>query len=336
MKKIRVLQVGLGPLGQKITRYLLERESLEIVGAVDTDLQKCGQDLGTFCGLPALDITIEESLEKAIEVCRPDIAVLTTVSDMKRITPQILSISGLGVSVVSTCEELSYPWDESPELSKQIDETARANNVAVVGTGVNPGFLMDSFPVVLTAVCQKVEEVKVSRIQNAQFRRLPFQKKIGAGLTLVQFEEKKQAGTLRHVGLTESIQMIAARLGWKLDRVEDILSPIVAQKEIRTDAMTIPAGDAAGVQQIGRGYVNGKECITLTFRASVGEPKPEDTIEITGEPNIVSTIKGGVNGDIATCAITINTIPQLLRAAPGLHTMVDIPVVSSFNFRSDA
>ena len=327
---IKVVQVGLGPLGVKITKFLLQRKGLKIMGAVDKDPAKAGKDLGELCESKKLGISISDSIKKAIDKEKPDVALLTTVSSMEKITPQIEEIVSLGIPVVSTCEELSYPWITFPGLSKRIDEAAKKNKVAVVGTGVNPGFLMDSFPIFLTAVCQKVEKIKISRIQNAAFRRIPFQKKIGAGLTLKEFEDKKKAGTLRHVGLIESVQMIACRMGWKLDRSEDILTPVIAKEKVTTDAMTVEKGNALGVQQIGKGFVKGEEKITLIFRASIAEPDPADTIEITGEPDIVSTIKGGINGDVATCAITINAIKQIINAAPGLKTMADIPPVSYF------
>ena len=215
-------------------------------------------------------------------------------------------------------------------LAKEMDEAAKANNVAVLGTGVNPGFLMDSLPIVLTAVSQGVESVRVNRFQDAQYRRIPFQKKIGAGLTLDQFEQKKQDGSLRHVGLTESMQMIADRMGWKLDKTEDIISPVIAEKTIETNAMTIQKGKAMGVNQVGRAYQNGKVKIELIFQAAVGEPESYDEVIIEGTPNIHSRIQGGVNGDIATGAITINSIPRVLEAKPGLRTMTDISPVSYF------
>ena len=254
-----------------------------------------------------------------VKNAKPQAAVVTTVSDMERITPQVEAIVAHGIPVVSTCEELSYPWDANPQLAQRIDDAAKAAGVAVLGTGINPGFLMDFLPTTLTGVCQNVEKVNVWRVQDAQYRRVPFQKKIGAGLTPDEFEAKRQTGTLRHVGLAESVAMIAARMCWKLDNVVDELSPVMGDD-----------GNAAGVQQIGRGFVDGEEKITLTFIAAVGQADPRDTVEIIGEPHITSTIEGGVNGDIATCAITINSVKQILRATPGLVTMTNIPVVSYF------
>jgi 4-hydroxy-tetrahydrodipicolinate reductase len=169
----------------------------------------------------------------------------------------------------------------------------------------------------MTAVCRKVESIKVSRIQDASVRRIPFQQKIGAGLTLDEFETKKQTGTLRHVGLAESVQMIAGRMGWKLDRTEDILTPVVAEQEITTGYVPIKAGMAAGVRQIGKGIVGDREVITLEFVAAVGQANPADTVEITGDPPIKSVIPGGVNGDVATCAqlrpTVISTPSALLK-----------------------
>lgn len=331
MEKIRVMQVGIGPIGQKVVRYMEERQAIDIVAAVDVDPDKIGKDLGQVCDLGKdLGVAVSGDLAAAVSDARPDVAVLTTVSSFEKCAVHAAEIAKLGVHVVSTCEEMSYPWETSPEAARQLDDTAKANNVAVLGTGVNPGFLMDFLPTALTAVCQDVTRIKVSRLQDATFRRIPFQQKIGAGLTLEQFEEKKKTGALRHVGLTESIQMIAANLGWKLDKTEDIISPVIAEQDIDSGYIPIKPGMAAGVNQVGKGWVSGEELITLEFTAAVGQPTSVDTIEIKGTPDITSTIPGGVNGDIATCAITVNAIKTVLRSSPGLRTMTDVPVVSFF------
>ncbi|MCK4626564.1 MAG: dihydrodipicolinate reductase, partial [Phycisphaerae bacterium] len=256
MSTLKIIQIGVGPIGQKVVNYLLEREGMEVVAAVDPAPDKSGKDLGEVCGLDKpLGIIVSPNLADAMKTSKPDVAVLCTTSSMEKVVSQIEEIISHGLHVVSTCEELSYPWDTQPGLSKQLDKTARQAGVAVLGTGVNPGFLMDFLPLAMTAVCRKVESIKVSRIQDASVRRIPFQQKIGAGLTLEEFEAKKQTGTLRHVGLTESMQMIAARMGWKLDRTEDILTPVVAEREITTGYVPIKPGMAAGVRQIGKGYV---------------------------------------------------------------------------------
>jgi 4-hydroxy-tetrahydrodipicolinate reductase len=180
----------------------------------------------------------------------------------------------------------------------------------------------------MTGICRNVKKVTVKRIQNAQFRRIPFQKKIGAGLTVEQFNDKVKEGTLRHVGLTESIHMIGHKIGWKLDKTEDIINPVIATDKVTTADLTIEPGKVTGVNQIGRGYVKSKEVITLVFKATIGEPDPHDRIIIEGTPDIDMTIKDGINGDIATCAITTNAIPAVIKAPAGLRTMSNIETIS--------
>jgi 4-hydroxy-tetrahydrodipicolinate reductase len=334
-KMIRIVQVGIGPLGRKVSQYVAERPNMSVVAAVDSAPALAGRNLGELCSCQhgsqqKLDVPVSSTLEQALSKCSADVAVLTTVSDVERIEPQIEQILGFGLPVVTTCEELAFPWETAARTASRIDRLAKEKGAAVLATGVNPGFLMDSLPVFLSAVCQRLDAVKVSRIQDASTRRVPFQRKIGAGLSLAEFEEKRTQGSLRHVGLTESMHMIASRVGWTLERTEDRITPVVASRKITSGGVTIEKGMAAGVQQIGRGFADSEEKITLVFRASVGEPSPEDTVELLGIPHIVSTIPGGIHGDVATCAITLNAIGRVLHAEPGLRTMVDLPPISYF------
>jgi len=325
---IRIAQIGIGPLGREMTRAIHARPNMEVVAAVDVDPRLQGQDLGELCSLSPLGISVASSAENALRSSRADVVMLTTMSSLYAILPQIEEILKHGLPVVTTCEELTYPWITAPEQAARLDAKAREKGVAVLATGVNPGFMMDTLPICLSAVVRRVDAIKVSRIQDAAHRRLPFQRKIGAGLDLGEFEDKRKSGTLRHVGLTESMHMIGSRFGWKLDHVEEVITPVTAERSITTQNMTIKAGMAAGVQQVGRAFVGSEEKITLVFRASVGEPHPEDTVEILGEPHIVSRVAGGVHGDIATCAIALNAIPVLLKAEPGLRTMIDLPPIA--------
>jgi 4-hydroxy-tetrahydrodipicolinate reductase len=325
--KMKIVQVGLGPLGQKIVRYALERGHFEIVAAVDPAPDKAGRDLGDICGI-GKGLTVSADLQTALRGKSADVAILSTVSSLEKLEPQVAELARAGLNIVSTCEELSFPWRTNPGISERLDGVLKESGVACVGTGVNPGYLMDFLPVVATAVCQRVDIIQVSRIQNASCRRIPFQQKIGAGLSLSEFQSKVDQGTLRHVGLTESMHMIAHSMGWILDGTTESLDPVLADRNIEEGYRPIRAGEACGVQQVSHAYVNGKETITLLFRAAVGEPESYDKIEIKGEPDITLVIPGGVNGDIATCAITLNAIRSILRATPGLKTMLDIPAVT--------
>lgn len=328
---IKVIQVGVGPLGQRVVRFAVERSGMKIVAAVDPAPGKAGHDLGELCGIKPLGIRVSKDLKSALKTVKADVAILTTVSSLKTIEQQIADLAGAGLSIVSTCEELSFPWRKASAGATRIDALCKKNRVACVGTGVNPGFLMDYLPCVLTSVCQRVDTIAIARIQDASKRRIPFQQKIGAGLTRSQFKAKAAEGTLRHVGLVESMQMIAHSLGWKLDRMTESLNPVIAVHPVTTGYIPIPKGFARGVEQIGRGYKGRKEVIRLHFRAAVGEPESLDSIEIKGIPSFTSAIPGGINGDVATCAITINALRSIMAVAPGLKTMLDIPVPGCFS-----
>ena len=331
-KKIRVVQYGLGAIGCKVVQYLNERAHFQIVGAIDADPKKVGTDLGNLAELSApLGLNVTANSRDLLEQVNADVVLLTTTSDLKKIRPQIMEILSCGKNVLSTCEELMYPWVTNPELAEEIDRVAKEHRVSVLSTGVNPGFLMDFLPLVMTAICRDVKRVTVERIQDAQFRRLPFQEKIGAGLSVQEFENRVRQGSLRHVGLTESMHLVASRLGWILDRTEDVVDPVLAEKPVVTKNRTIEPGKALGVNQIGRAYVNSKEVITLVFRASIGEPEPRDRIVIEGNPDIDMAISKGVNGDAATCAIIVNAVPVVIQAQPGLRTMADISPISFFS-----
>jgi 4-hydroxy-tetrahydrodipicolinate reductase len=331
-KKIRVVQYGLGPIGCKVVQYLTERGHFDIVGAIDADPEKVGTDLGHLAELNGpLGLKVTANARDLLERVDADVVVLTTTSDLEKIRPQIMETLSCGKNIVSTCEELMYPWLTNPDVAREIDEAAKEHNVSVLSTGVNPGFLMDFLPLVMTSICRDVKKVTVERIQDAQFRRLPFQEKIGAGLSVEEFESRVREGKLRHVGLTESMHLVAMKLGWILDRTEDVVDPDIAEEPVVNEKLTIEPGNELGVNQVGRAYVDSREVITLVFRASIGEPDPRDRIVIQGNPDIDMAISQGVNGDTATCAIIVNAIPVVVQAQPGLRTMADISPISFFS-----
>jgi hypothetical protein len=327
---IEVVHVGLGPLGQMMVRSAVERGCFHVVGAVDTDPAKIGKDLGELCGMARLGIPVCSRFHETIGRQSAPVAVVTTVSSLAAFEPQAAEIAEAGIRIVSTCEELSYPWRQQPELARRIDRVCRDHGVACVGTGVNPGFLMDFLPTLLSGLCQSVTAVRVSRVQDASVRRIPFQQKIGAGLTPAQFEAKRAEGTLRHVGLPESVDFISAAFGWKLDRTAQSIEPVMAERDIATGYRPIAKGMTCGVRQVGRGFVGNEEVVTLTFKAAVGEPEPYDEVRIEGEPAFSSRIAGGINGDVATCAVTLNAVRAILKADPGLKTMADLQTPSWF------
>jgi hypothetical protein len=328
---IKTLHIGLGPIGAGVVRQVSARKGFKIVGAVDIDPAKIGMDLGDVCAVGRkLRVKIAGDIARTIRATKPDVAVLCTSSSLKRVVPEFEAVLKLKVPIVSTTEELAYPVRGNAALARKIDALAKRSRVAVLGTGVNPGFTMDALPIALTGVCESVTAIEVARVQDASVRRLPFQQKIGAGLTREEFMQKVNAGTVRHVGLAESIAMIADAMGWKLDKVTDEIEPKICERETSSQFLTVKPGQVCGIVQDGVGYRKGEPIIKLHMEAYLGAPESFDAVRISGNPPLKMMIAGGVHGDVATAAITVNSIPKVLQAAPGLRTMRDMALPSYF------
>lgn len=327
-EKTRVVQYGLGPIGCAIARHVVERPGFELVGGVDIDPDKVGKDVGEVIDLHrSLGFAVTEKLSQVLARSGADVVLHTTSSYFNLFKPQIIEILEAGLDIVSTAEELSFPWLAHPEEAAEIDAAAKGAGKTVLGTGVNPGFIMDALPLQLTAICQQVDRIDVTRVINASTRRGPFQVKIGSGMTVDDFEAKMAAGRMGHVGLPESIDMILHTLDKKLARYESDVEPVVADRLVRTDYVEVQAGQVKGLKQVARAYTDRGEFVTLTFIAALEAEDEGDTITITGKPNLEVKLTG-TNGDIATVAIAVNAIGRVREAAPGLVTMRDLPIVT--------
>jgi len=328
MKKINVIIYGCGVMGRRATEVLLGKESFTVVGAVDINPELVGKDLGEILEPSrSIGITIEDDAEALFSRVDADAVVLTTTSHLKSVQPQIVQCIKAGLNVISTCEELSYPWKRSPELAEDIDKMARAAGVTVVGTGINPGYLMDSFPLVLTAPLYKVNSIKVTRMMNSGKRRIPFQTKVGTGMTPDEFRQKIEDGVITgHVGLLESINMIADGLGWELDNAVELPpEPVITEKPLETGLGLVEPGKVIGLKSIAHAEVAGEKVITLEFFAYAGVEEEYDEVIIEGTPQLHERIIGGVHGDVGTVAVTVNIIPKAVEASPGIKTMKDLP-----------
>ena len=326
-KKIRAIQYGVGPIGASIAKLLREKEAVALVGAIDTDPAKIGRDLAEVAG--ALDgpwgIKVSGDARGVLDQSA-DVVLHTTSSSLPKVMDQLLACLDVGSCVVSTCEELSYPYRTYPELAAKLDKAAKESGVALVGTGVNPGFVMDKLVVTLAAVSQRIEHAKALRIVDASKRRLPLQKKIGAGMSVEEFRSKVKEGVIKHVGLPESVAMVADSLGLRIDEIRETIEPKVATERVQTEFFTVEPGQAAGVHQIARGFSEGKELVYLELQMYVGAKDPADTIELKGHPDISLVIPGGTHGDIATASVAVNSIPAILEASSGLRTPRDLAI----------
>ncbi|HEY0284822.1 MAG TPA: hypothetical protein VGC23_05490, partial [Vicinamibacterales bacterium] len=305
---IRVLLYGLGPIGMMVTRQLATRDGFRVVGAVDVDPAKVGRDVGDLAGLERpLRVKVDPDARHAIKKSKPDIVVLCTSSSIRGVLPQIEGVLKLKVPIVTTTEELSYPVRGNAVLGRKIDAMAKRAKVAVLSTGVNPGFVMDVLPIMLTVACERIESVTVNRIQDARTRRLPFQQRIGAGLSPDQFRREVERGSIRHVGLGESISMIADALGWQIDRIADEVKPKIATSTVASEFLAVDPGYVSGIIQDAAGYRHGTPAITMHMEAYLGAPESYDEVRVYGRPNLTLRIPGGVPGDIATASIVVNS-----------------------------
>jgi hypothetical protein len=326
--KIRVIQSGVGVIGSGAVKAMLQRPGVQVVGAVDTDDLKIGRDLGQLVGLDrTLGINVQRNLKDAIPAEGVDIVLHSTGPSLGEALKEIMPAVEAGLPVISSCEELCYPFHtDNADLAAQIDAGARKNNVVVLGIGVNPGFAMDKLVLVLAAACQQVQKVRVLRVVDASRRRLHLQTKVGVGLTLEQFSHELELGTVRHYGMTGSAWMIADQLGIPIDRVEEAIAPIVAEIPMKSQYFSVKAGQVKGIKQVALGFKDNDENIRLELEMYLGAAESLDSVKITGMPSLEMKIPGGIHGDIATAAILVNSIPAVFKLDPGLRTAVDLPM----------
>lgn len=325
----RILHIGLGPLGVKIVNDLYDRRLGQVLAAVDIHPDVAGKPLSAVCSRATTSAPVLASIDGFKAWDKVDCAIVTTSSDMRRCAETFRTLLARGISIVTTCEEATWPWLRHAALSKDLDALAKAHGARLLGTGVNPGAMMDTVPVFATTVCKSVKAIEVHRIQDATTRRIPFQKKIGATLDRAAFRRGIKDGWLRHVGLGESLHFVAHAMGWKIDSWKETIQPVIAAKAMKCGLGPIPKGHACGVRQVATAKSAGKTVLKMVFQATIGQsnPAPQDRTIVKGEPNLDVVFKGGVHGDIATSAMTLNSIGPLLAAPPGLHTMASIPLV---------
>ena len=323
---IRVMQYGVGPIGAAIVRLLVGKRGLQWVGGVDLDPEKVGRDLGEVAGLDKpLGVKIESEAGPLLKA-GVDVVIHATSSWLEKVEGQLTECLEAGAHIVSTCEELSYPHRKHPALSARLDECARKNGRALVGVGVNPGFAMDKLVLVMSTVCHQVDRVEVKRIVDATKRRLPLQKKVGAGITKEEFNQRVAAGTIKHHGLPESAALIADRLGFAIETFDETIKPVMATEAVRSEDLEVPAGRVAGVHQVAIGKVNGEEKVRLELQMYMGAPDSIDEVKIFGVPDLHVQVVGGIHGDLATAAVAVNCVPLIGQVPPGLRTVADIPM----------
>lgn len=330
MEPIRILQWGLGAMGSGMARLILEKPGFQIVAAVDGRADYAGKDLGEVLGIgKTLGVKVANQFEKSLDE-KIDIAVLATTSWTREQMPDLRKIITAGINCISIAEEMSDPEAQSPELAAEIDALAREYGVAVLGTGVNPGFVLDLLVVTLSGGCHTVERIEAARVNDLSPYGPTVMKSQGVGTTPEAFAAGIADGSIvGHVGFPESIHMISEALGLGVDRIEQSREPIISKVYRETPHVIVQPGMVAGCAHIGVGYRGKQEVIRLVHPQQI-HPQLEaqdtgDYINIYGKPEIHMAIKPEIAGGIATMGVAVNMIPHVVAATPGLKRMIDLP-----------
>lgn len=325
---IRVILYGLGGSGADVARLLLDRRDVEIVGAIDTHPARIGKDLGEAVGAGRnVGVTVAYDPAAVLVPIEADVVVHTTDLGLTAAFQQILQAVESRKNVVSNCEELAFPWVRYPELAERLDERARECGVCILGASADPGFVLDTLPVLLTTACQEVRSVTVTRVVAVDPERLDVRERCGIGLALEGFQRAATAGTAGYLGLRESAYVLADSLGWRLDGVVETIEPVVAKRTVKTPYFSVEKGQVAGLRQRVTGSLSERPLIRLELEVSLGAGNPRDEIVIDGRPPIHVVIPGGIQGPAATAAVMANTLPTITwGGAVGMLSMRDLPI----------
>lgn len=323
---MRVMQIGLGPIGCAVSRLLIQKSGWHIVAAVDADPAMQGRDLGEVVGLEQrLGVPVTRDLA-AVQGADIDLAFLTTVSTFPEVLPTLSTLICHGIDVVSSTEELFYPYYRYAEQASTLDDLAKQHGVSVLGTGINPGFVMDTLVLLFTGVCQHITRIAVTRVANASGARPSLQKKLGLGLTPDIFAEYTAQRHVGVFGLVDSLAFVAHVLKWQMDDFKERLVPVIADRPVRLARGRVEPGQVCGVRYMVKGMSHGKEVISFDLRMYLEAENVRDTIYIEGTPTLETTIKSTDMGDVAAAGLLVNMSPLVHQARAGLLTMVDLPL----------
>ncbi len=325
---LKSLHIGVSTIGQEVIKACLSRHTATPAGAVDINPDIAGKPLGELVpGVPE-EAVIYGALDQALEAGDWDVAVLCTASSLLAVRSDLEKLIAHGLDVVSTAEELAYPELQHPAAYAELNAAACEAGVTVVGTGVNPGFVLDLLPVLMTRPCVEVKHVRCARIVNTLRRRKQLQLKLGAGLEVEEFAARKAEGKIGHVGLLESAALIARGLGWPIatEKIEHSLKPVVAEAPVASEYVSVAPGQVLGAEEKIKLCPTPDTSVELHLRMRLGEPQEYDEVRIEGVPPLLVRIEGGIHGDSATAGCTANIIAPTKKAPAGLLTVLDLPV----------
>jgi hypothetical protein len=327
---IKVAVWGTGMMGQGLLGYVLDRpKDVELVGAIVTNPAKDGKTVGELLGRES---SVRMTTDHETVLARnPDVVCVCTQSNLDEIAGQVEPSVKAGANVLCIAERLAYPWASDPVRADRFDSLAREHGVSILGTGVNPGFVLDALIVMWSSICLRIDRIEASRINDLS----PFGPTVmasqGVGTTVEQFERGVEEGTIvGHIGFQESIRLIARAIGWTIDEIVETREPIVSNVERSTPHVRVAPGEVCGCRHIGRGYDNGKLKIELVHPQQI-HPEMEGTetgdyIRIVGDPSVNMVNAPEIPGGKGTYASTGNYIPLIVDAPAGMLTVIDMPL----------
>jgi 4-hydroxy-tetrahydrodipicolinate reductase len=330
--KLKVAVLGTGQMGSGIVRLLTQKQGIELAGVFGRRADRAGVDVGEAVGHgKKIGVALTSDLPGMLSAAKPDVVIQATCSRVEQAADEIKTAVRGGANVISIAEEMAFPSYEAPGLSAEIHKLAVENEVTVIGTGINPGFVLDLLVISLTGVCYNVESITAMRINDLSPYGPSVLQTQGVGITPEAFKKGVEDGSVvGHFGFPESISMIATALGWRIDKIEQTREPIISTVQRETEFVKIEPGLTAGCTHTAKGYMDGKPVIHLIHPQQV-HPHLEnvqtgDSIEIKGEPDVRFSSSPEIPGGIGTIALAVNMIPQVVTGLPGLKTMADLPV----------
>jgi len=318
-RRLRTAHYGLGEIGRQVVALLAPRPDAKIVAALDADPLKVGRDVGEVAGLAsALGVAVSYDPECLVNGEDADVVIHATSPYLSVALPQLLPLLASGKSIISACDELVHPWVSHPEMAARLDATAKESGAALLAVGAGPGFVTDSLPLFLASACAQVEALSVTRVIDLTKESAAARAAAGLGMTVDAFCKAADEGTVGFPALLDSVSLMAARLGWQVDRLVETIEPIRAAKRRETDATIVEVGRVVGIRQLARGYSGGAEILRANVIALLGAPEPHDAIMVRGKPPVSARIEGGIPSHLATAALMVHTLPALAAARPGL------------------
>jgi 4-hydroxy-tetrahydrodipicolinate reductase len=327
---IKVAVWGTGMMGQGLLGYILDRpKDVELVGAIVTSPAKEGKPVGELLGR---DCDIRMTTDAAAVLAKkPDVVCVCTQSNLHEVSEQVEACVTAGANGLCIAEKLAFPWASDPDWAERFEDLAMDHDVSILGTGINPGFILDALIVAWSSICLRIDRIEAERVNDLSPFGPTVMQSQGVGTTVEEFERGVADGTIvGHIGFPESINLIASAIGWDIDEIVETREPIITSVPRETPHVKVAPGDVCGCRRIGRGYSTGELKIELVHPQQI-HPGLEgietgDYIRIIGDPEVHMANKPEIPGGKGTYASTGNYIPLIIDAPAGILTVTDLPI----------